>query len=220
MHRHQYHRCGGPRWFGPYAFGRHAGGGGFGRFGGWFRDGGELGGRGFGMGRKLSSVDLQLLILGLLEDKPRHGYEIIKALDERSKGFYAPSPGMVYPALTYLEEIGHATVETQGARKLYHITELGREHLEAHRASTDALFAQFSRVGERMEHLRRAMRSEETGEDTASDDRRGSKPLLKARRALKSALAEVWNGSAEEQERIAEILLRAAEEISRKKPRE
>lgn len=217
MRRHQYQRCGGPRWFAPYFFGRRAGGRGF---GGWFLDGGELGGHGFGMGRKLASVDLQLLILGLLEDKPRHGYEIIKALDERSKGFYAPSPGMVYPALTYLEEIGRATVETQGARKLYHITELGREHLEEHRARTDALFAQFGRVGERMDHLRRAMRSEESGEDTVSDERRGSKPLLKARRALKSALAEGWNGSAEEQERIAAILLRAAEEISGKKPRE
>jgi DNA-binding PadR family transcriptional regulator len=220
MHRHQSYHCGGPRRLEPYFFGRHSGGHGFRRFGGWFADGGELGGRGFGMGRKLASVDLQLLILGLLADKPRHGYEIIKALDERSKGFYAPSPGMVYPALTYLEEIGHATVEALGARKLYHITELGREHLEEHRARTDALFAQFSRVGERMEHLRRAMRHEETGEDAAGDDRRGSKLLLKARRALKSALAEAWNGSSEEQERIAGILLRAAEEISGKKPRE
>ncbi len=69
-------------------------------------DGDGMGGRAFGMGRKLASVDLQLLILALLSDKPRHGYEIIKALDERSKGFYAPSPGMVYPALTYLEKSG------------------------------------------------------------------------------------------------------------------
>ena len=82
MHRHHH--------FGPHFFGRHAGG--RGRFGGWFADGGEFGGRGFGMGRKLASSDLQLLILGLLADKPRHGYEIIKALDERSKGFYAPAP--------------------------------------------------------------------------------------------------------------------------------
>jgi DNA-binding PadR family transcriptional regulator len=217
MHRHHSFRCGRPQGLEPYFFGRHTGD--FTRFGGWFADGGELGGRGFGMGRKLASADLQLLILGLLADKPRHGYEIIKALDERSKGFYAPSPGMVYPALTYLEEIGYATVEVQAARKLYHITELGREHLEEHRARTDALLAQFSRVGERMEHLRRAMRHEEMGDEAASD-RRGSKPLLRARRALKSALADAWNGSAEEQERIAGILLRAAEEISGKKPRE
>src|SRR5450631_2705224 len=114
--------------------GRHHGGGrGFGRFGRGFVEGGGMGSRGFGMGRKLASVDLQLLILGLLAEKPRHGYEIIKALDERSKGFYVPSPGMVYPALTYLEEIGHATVEAVGTRKLYHITASGTEHLKKNR---------------------------------------------------------------------------------------
>ena len=66
---------------------------------------------------------------------------------------------MVYPALTYLEEIGHATVETEGTRKLYRLTDLGRSYLEEHREETDALFAQFSRVGERLEHMRRIMRS-------------------------------------------------------------
>src|ERR1700690_3383819 len=135
-------------------FGRHHGGHGLGHFGRGFM-GGDMGGRAFGMGRKLASVDLQLLILGLLAEKPRHGYEIIKALDERSKGFYVPSPGMVYPALTYLEEIGHATIEADGTRKLYHITETGREHLEKNRLHTDAVFAQFERVGERMERVRR-----------------------------------------------------------------
>src|ERR1700683_1053884 len=105
-------------------------------------DGGG-GGRTFRLARELASVDLQLLILGLLAEKPRHGYEIIKALDERSKGFYVPSPGMVYPALTYLEEIGHATVVADGARKLYSITDTGKEHLAKHISHADALFAQF-----------------------------------------------------------------------------
>src|SRR3984957_4795249 len=131
-----------------FYFGRHHGGRGLGRFGKGFMDGG-MGGRTFGMGRKLASVDLQLLILALLADKPHHGYEIIKALDERSKGFYVPSPGMVYPALTFLEEIGYATVETDGARKLYQITDAGKKHLESNRSTFDALFAQFGRVGER-----------------------------------------------------------------------
>src|ERR1700723_701314 len=135
-------------------FGRHHGGRGFGPFGRGFMEGGGFGDRAFGMGRKLASVDLQLLILGLLAEKPRHGYEIIKALDERSKGFYIPSPGMVYPALTYLEEIGHATVEADGARKLYHITDAGREHLQKNIADADAMIAQFGRVGERMERMR------------------------------------------------------------------
>jgi DNA-binding PadR family transcriptional regulator len=177
-------------------------------------DGGDKGGRAFGMGRKLASVDLQLLILGLLEEKPRHGYEIIKALDERSKGFYVPSPGMVYPALTYLEEIGYATVEADGARKLYQITDAGKKHLESNRSTFEALFAQFDRVGERMDRLRRAMTIEETGEDGATEqERRGSKELMRARHDLKRALADKWDSPLEEQQRIVEILKRATEEI-------
>ena len=195
-------------------FGRHHGGRGFGPFGKGFMEGGGMGGRGFGMGRKLASVDLQLLILGLLAEKPRHGYEIIKALDERSKGFYIPSPGMVYPALTYLEEIGHATVEADGARKLYHITETGKEQLEGNRGAADALFAQFGRVGERMDRVRRAMHAEEMGEAAdAGYEQRGGKELMRARRDLKAALADKWDSSREEQQRVAEILRRAAAEI-------
>jgi DNA-binding PadR family transcriptional regulator len=195
-------------------FGRHHGGRGFGHFGKGFMDSGDFGGRSFGMGRKLASVDLQLLILGLLAEKPRHGYEIIKALEERSKGFYIPSPGMVYPALTYLEEIGHATVEAVGARKLYHITDAGKEHLDGNRSTADALFAQFGRVGERMDRVRRAMRVEETGEESAAEhERRGSKELQRARRDLKLALVDKWDSSREEQQRIVEILKRATAEI-------
>ena len=194
-------------------FGRHHGGRGFGHFGRGFMDG-DMGGRAFGMGRKLASVDLQLLILGLLAEKPRHGYEIIKALDERSKGFYVPSPGMVYPALTYLEEIGHATVEAEGPRKLYRITDAGKEHLDNNRSTADALFAQFGRVGERMERVRRAMRAEETGEGSdAEHERRGSKELWRAKRDLKLALADKGESSREEQRRVAEILKRATADI-------
>ena len=208
MHRFHHHF--------PRSCGRHPGGRGFGgRFGGWFAEGGELGGRGFGMGRKLASADLQLLILKLLDEKPRHGYEIIKALDERSKGFYAPSPGMVYPALTYLEEIGHATVTTDGSRKLYQITAAGRQYLDEHRHAADALLAQFERVGERMDHLRRAMRFGAEHESEGLDKQRTSEPLLHAWRALKAALAEKRDSAAAEQERIAEVLRRAADEIAR-----
>ena len=195
-------------------FGRHHGGHGLGHFGKGFMDGGDRGGRGLGMGRKLASVDLQLLILGLLEEKPRHGYEIIKALDERSKGFYVPSPGMVYPALTYLEEIGHATVEVDGARKLYQITDAGKQHLESNRSTFDALFAQFGRVGERMDRLRRAIHIDETGEEGgAEQERRGSKELMRARHDLKQALADKWDSPREEQQRIVEILKRATADI-------
>jgi DNA-binding PadR family transcriptional regulator len=182
--RHHHHTHDFDHFFGRH---RHRGGPGFGRFGGWFADGGELGGRGFGMGRKMGSPDLQLLILALLADKPRHGYEVIKSIEELSKGFYAPSPGMVYPALTYLEEIGHATVASEGSRKLYQITDQGREYLEERREESDALLAQFSRVGERMEHLRRAMRAHE-GDEDGDDERRGGKSLKRAQRVGKEFL--------------------------------
>jgi DNA-binding PadR family transcriptional regulator len=200
MHHHSHHN----RFH--HFMARHRGNHGFGHFGKGFMEGGGMGGRGFGMGRKLASVDLQLLILRLLEEKPRHGYEVIKELDERSKGFYVPSPGMVYPALTYLEEIGHATVEAVGTRKLYSITDAGKQHLDANRSTADGLFAQFEKVGDRMDRVRQAMDSD--------DDRRDSKELHRARHDLKKALMEKAGSSKEELERIALILQRAAAEIS------
>src|SRR5215471_16257227 len=105
---------------GMFSMGRHPVGFGSGHFApGWMGGGG----RGFRTGRKLAAPDLQLIILALLAEKARHGYELIKAMEERSGGFYAPSPGMIYPALTYLEEIGYATVAAEGAKKLYYITD-------------------------------------------------------------------------------------------------
>jgi len=61
----------------------------------------------------LSAEDLQLIMLALLKDSPRHGYDIIKSLQEHSSGLYVPSPGVVYPALTYLEDAGLAVSETR-----------------------------------------------------------------------------------------------------------
>ena len=202
--RHRLH------FMGRHHHGRH----GFGRFGGGFMDDGGPGGRGMSMGRKLASGDLQLLVLALLAEKPRHGYEIIKALEERSKGFYTPSPGMVYPALTYLEEIGYATVGADGSRKLYNITPSGQAQLDENRGVVDSMFAQFERVGEKMERMRRAFSSDENASDSEDlgSGRRGSKEMRHARRELKSALSTAAE-TPQEQERIAEILRRAAAEI-------
>jgi hypothetical protein len=82
--------------------GKHRHGRGFGHV---FGDTGEHGfdRAGFRTGRKLASDDLQLLLLALIAEKPSHGYDLIKLLEERSGGYYVPSPGMIYPALTYLE---------------------------------------------------------------------------------------------------------------------
>src|SRR6266481_6377111 len=84
----------------------------------------------FGGGRMFEQGDLKFVILRLLDEKPRHGYEIIKELEERSGGRYTPSPGTVYPTLTMLEDMGFAsaTVE-EGGKKVYSITDAGRQHL-------------------------------------------------------------------------------------------
>jgi DNA-binding PadR family transcriptional regulator len=194
--------------------------GGHGRFGGGFMGGEGFGGQGFRTGRKLGSGELQLLVLALLAEKPCHGYEIIKALEERSGGFYAPSPGMVYPALTYLEEIGHATVQPDGAKKLYSITEEGRAHLEKNRATADAILEQLARIGSRMDTVRRAFSGETPADDVDADrpgfSFRGYKEAWLARRELKAALHDKKHSSPEEYQRIAEILRRAAEEIRKK----
>ena len=74
--------------------------------------------------------DLKYVILDLIKDKPRYGYEIIRILEERSHGFYAPSPGAVYPTLQLLEEMGYITATQQDGKKVYTITEEGRLFLD------------------------------------------------------------------------------------------
>src|SRR5215468_41203 len=196
--------------------GRHRGGRGFKGFRvGWSGAGGFGHGH-FRTGRKLGGDDLQLVILSLLADKPYHGYEIIKALEERSGGFYSPSPGMVYPALTYLEEIGYASLESEGTKKLYRITDEGRAHLEQNRRTVDAIFAQLAWIGAKMEHVRRVFAGDDSHSGEGEDRPRGwGSELYKARNKLRAALAAMSDASDEEQRRVAEILERAAMEIRR-----
>src|SRR5262245_24725533 len=159
----------GMRHFGPHCEDRHAAGR-HGRFGRHHRHG--MGGGRHGMGggdmmragRMLAQGDLRLLALALIAEQPRHGYEIIKVLEERTEGWYAPSPGIVYPTLTYLEEAGYVTAQADGAKKLYSITDEGRGYLEGNRAFVDAVLERLDAVGERV----RSRRGEED-----NDERRG-----------------------------------------------
>ena len=106
---------------------------------------GFRGDRGGSMGR-FGAGDLRFVILQQISEKPSHGYEIIKSIQERLGGSYAPSPGVVYPMLTMLEEMGHATVVADGTRKLYTITEEGSRSLAENRAMVDALLARMAQV--------------------------------------------------------------------------
>jgi DNA-binding PadR family transcriptional regulator len=81
-------------------------------------------------GPQFGRGDLKYVILDLISEKPRHGYDIIRALEEYSHGFYVPSPGVVYPTLQMLEEMGHATVEQRDGKKVYTITEAGSRFLD------------------------------------------------------------------------------------------
>jgi DNA-binding PadR family transcriptional regulator len=86
--------------------------------------------------------DLRLVILRLIAEKPRHGYEIIKEIEERVAGAYSPSPGVIYPTLTLLEELGYVAVSPgESGRKLHEITEAGRAFLAANGPAVEALFA-------------------------------------------------------------------------------
>ena len=114
---------------------------GHGPFRGWRSRGAGFGGR---EGRMFDGGELRLVILALIAEKPRYGYEVIKELGERVGGDYSPSPGIVYPTLTMLEEMGYASasLDPQG-RKLYAVTPEGEKVLADNKAQIDAILARF-----------------------------------------------------------------------------
>ncbi len=166
-----------------------------------------MGGDGFPGGRKLGAAELQLVLLALLAERPAHGYELIRTLEERSGGFYVPSPGMIYPALTYLDEIGHAAVTQEGNRKLYAITAEGQAHLAANKAQAELILDALARIGGRMEQVREAFSGLNDADPQAAD------ALHQARHALKHALMRKRGCAPDEARRIAQILDRATAEI-------
>jgi DNA-binding PadR family transcriptional regulator len=134
----------------------------YGRRGRWGRHGGGE--------RLFEQGDLRLVMLALIADRPRHGYDIIKALEEMTGGEYSPSPGVIYPTLTLLQEQGLIdAVEADGGKKLYAITDAGRAAVQADKATVDQIFARVAemaaqgsavapRVLRAMENLRTALR--------------------------------------------------------------
>lgn len=202
------------RMFRGYFFAHHGYGqrceqrGGGGRRGGGYGPrgmfgGGPMGGRGgFGRGggggRMFGPGDLRLLLLSLIQEKQRHGYELIKDLELRFGGAYAPSPGSVYPTLTLLEELGHVrSTATEGSKRLFEITDEGRRYLRENEAMLNS-------VRKRMEMAARAATGDMPPED-----------LHHAMHTLKAALLFHRGGwSDEETERVRRIIEAAAEQIS------
>lgn len=169
---------------------------------------------GFRAGRKLSSGDLQLLILALLAREAAHGYELIRKIEDISGGFYVPSPGMIYPALTYLDEVGQASCETDGNKKLFRITDEGRTALDADRAGAERILDDLSRIGSKMDAVRDVIagRGQACGDDPEAH---GHDALDVARLAIKTSLFHKRGCSPQEAARLANILLRAVDDINR-----
>jgi DNA-binding PadR family transcriptional regulator len=118
--------------------------------GGWERGRGGGGPRGGRIGRLLEHGDLRFVLLAVIEEQPRHGYELIKELEERTGGAYRPSPGVIYPTLSLLEDEGFIRpASPEAARKLFEITPEGRAALEQNRASVDAVFGRMAEAAER-----------------------------------------------------------------------
>jgi DNA-binding PadR family transcriptional regulator len=202
---------------------RHFGGGFGGRHG---MGGGDM----IRAGRMLATGDLRLIALALIAEQPRHGYEIIKLLEDKTAGWYSPSPGIVYPTLTYLEEAGHLTAQADGAKKLYTITEEGRAHLEENRDFVDAVLERMSAVGEKAKRIREHFgRSEdddyrgerrrgrhghgERGRDR-DDDRSPVPPLVRAALDnLREVASAQLEANADNETKIVEVLARAAQEL-------
>jgi DNA-binding PadR family transcriptional regulator len=185
---HEHHE----RHAGPFG-GRHGGGD-------FFADWSEMRGGGGrrGGGRMFGHGDLKLLLLALIEQQPRHGYELIRIIEDMFHGQYSPSPGAIYPTLTMLEELGYAEVTNeQGGRKLYAITATGRTYLDENREAVDAVTA-------RTEHSARMAA-------------KMAMPMTvhKAMHAIKHALLMRGGDlNKDEAKRIADILERAASAIA------
>ena len=205
MGRFRMHGCG-PRGInipeGLFAMGFGAGrawGKGWG--GGWDSD---WGGRGGGRGRRrvFDAGELRLVLLKLIADQSRHGYDLIRAIEEMTHGVYAPSPGVVYPTLTMLQDMG--LIEEQqadGSRKIFAATGEGRSHLEEKADEVEALFARL--------------------DDLGSDQRKaGGAPI---KRAVANLLSALWHRATRDDmdeaklHEVAAILDDAAQKIERLK---
>ncbi len=109
-------------------------------------------------GRMFGSGQLRLVLLKLIADEPRHGYDLIRAIEELTGGDYAPSPGIVYPTLTLLQDMGLIEeAPGEGGRKPFQVTEEGRAHLEENTEDIDELFERLEATGS---HRRRGQRPE------------------------------------------------------------
>ena len=154
--------------------------------------------RGGGRRRVFDGGELRLVLLKLIEEQPRHGYDLIREIEERTGGVYAPSAGVVYPTLTMLTDMGLiAEQESEGARKVYAVTSAGQAHLTEREEAVEMLMARLADLG-------------------AARDRGRKGPIRRAMGNLRSVLGGALDeANADRQHEIAAILDEAAQRIER-----
>jgi DNA-binding PadR family transcriptional regulator len=159
--------------------------------------------------RMLAQGDLRLIALTLIAEQPRHGYEIIKLFEEKTGDWYSPSPGIVYPTLTYLEEAGYVTASAEGSKKLYTITGEGRAYLDDNRDVVDAVLDRLAALGEKVNDWRRAVRGER-------NRRRPLPPLVEAALDhLRETISKRLKNDPDAEARLVEILARTDADLQR-----
>jgi len=148
-------------------------------------------------GQWFESGDMKYVILKLLATRSMHGYEVMKALEEKTRGCYKPSPGTVYPTLQWLEDEGLVKAETVDEKKFYSITDAGRAFLETHKSTVEDIFERI----------------------TGTIDQLFSEPMPEVNRAIGKVVAQAYRAAwrlgkdDEKKRRISEILDRATREI-------
>lgn len=177
--------------------GHGKGHGGSGQCGGNGRGRQGRGAERFSGARRISADELQNLTLALLVEKPLHGYQIIKELEELSHGFYKPSPGMIYPVLAFLEESNLALPEMDGAKKLYTITEEGQEIYAQNRAAAEALLEWLKAQGQLIDAMETAYEAEKLSPEF---------PFRDKMQTLRGVLRNKRQVDAETHEAIVQIL--------------
>lgn len=164
----------------------------------------------FTRGRKFSSDELQLMLLALLEQHSSHGYELVKEFHRLSGGYWQPSPGVIYPALIRLQELGYASVKTDSNKKSYTLQAAGHARLAAYRAEAEELLAVLAHLRHKMQYIQNAM----AANPDAADEGGWIPDFVNARLALKRTLLRKSSASKAEQQRIAAILDDATRRIN------
>jgi DNA-binding PadR family transcriptional regulator len=167
-------------------------------------------------GMLLNSGELQLVTLHLLSQHPSHGYQIIKSVGELTSGVYAPSPGMVYPALTRIEKLSYAVSVMEGGKKLFRITKGGVSFLNANREQLNEVLSRIDFLGRKMAFMQKHLAQDQMADERWGITSKENAEFHDLRHEFKAALFEKLNALPEEKTRIMKIMRDAIDKIRSK----